>query len=101
MVGIANYDSNKIPKSLSITPFNDIKDILNFLEKTDQYGLENTYEDIANQNYMNDIFDSYVDSLNKSQEEIELLIIYYSGLVVKGKVIEAGVTRFDTIAIGY
>lgn len=83
MIANANYDGNNIHKSLSITPLNDIKDMLGLLEKSEMYGLENTYEDVESSNHMNDIIGSYVESLNKFSEEIELLVIYYSGLIVK------------------
>ena len=79
MIANAKYDANNIHKSLSITPINDIKDMLGLLEKSDTYGLENTYEDVESKNDLNDLFESYVESLNKFPEEIELLVIYYSG----------------------
>ena len=79
MIANAKYDGNNIHKSLSITPINDIKDMLGLLEKFDTYGLENTYEDVESKNDLNDLFESYVESLNKFPEEIELLVIYYSG----------------------
>ena len=85
MIANAKYDANNIHKSLSITPINDIKDMLGLLEKSDTYGLENTYEDVESKNDLNDLFESYVESLNKFPEEIELLVIYYSGLVVKSE----------------
>ena len=85
MIANAKYDANNIHKSLSITPINDIKDMLGLLEKSDTYGLENTYEDVESKNDFNDLFESYVESLNKFPEEIELLVIYYSGLVVKSE----------------
>ena len=85
MIANAKYDGNNIHKSLSITPINDIKDMLGLLEKSDTYGLENTYEDVESKNDLNDLFESYVESLNKFPEEIELLVIYYSGLVVKSE----------------
>ena len=47
--------------------------------------MENTYEDVESKNDLNDLFESYVESLNKFPEEIELLVIYYSGLVVKSE----------------
>ena len=79
MIANAKYDANNIHKSLSITPINDIKDMLGLLEKSDTYGLENTYEDVESKNDLNDLFESYVESLNRFPEEIELLVIYYSG----------------------
>ena len=85
MIANAKYDGNNIHKSLSITPINDIKDMLGLLEKSDTYGLENTYEDVESKNDLNDLFESYVESLNKFPEDIELLVIYYSGLVVKSE----------------
>ena len=85
MIANVNYDGKKIHKSLSITPINDIKDMLSLLEKTDVYGLQNTYEDVATNENLNDIFESYMESLNKSSEEIELLVVYYSGVMVRSE----------------
>ena len=65
MIGNVNYDGKKIHKSLSITPINDIKDMLNLLEKTEVYGLQNTYEDVPTKENLNDIFEGYIESLNK------------------------------------
>ena len=70
MVANSNYKGKKIHKSLSITPINDIKDISGLMLKTNKYGLENIFEHIPTNVRLENILDCYVDSLNKSSEEI-------------------------------
>ena len=75
MIANVNYDGKKIHKSLSITPINDIKDMMSLLEKNAEYGLQNTYEDVESNGNLNDIFEGYMESLNRSSEEIGNSII--------------------------
>ena len=79
MVGIGKYAGIRF-KNLSMTPLNDIKLMSTTLRKAD-YCLENSYENIKSKRQFEDIIDTYVESVNRSPEEVgneSLLIISYS-----------------------
>ena len=68
MVGIGKYAGVRF-KNLSMTPLNDVKLMSTTLRKAD-YCLENCYENIKSKRQFEDIIDAYVESINRSPEEI-------------------------------
>ena len=68
MVGIGKYAGVRF-KNLSMTPLNDIKLMSTTLRKAD-YCLENSYENIKSKRQFEDIIDTYVESVNRSPEEV-------------------------------
>ncbi|XP_059087881.1 uncharacterized protein LOC131884201 isoform X2 [Tigriopus californicus] len=70
-------------KSLSVTPLNDIKDMTTMLS-VGGFGLSNIYENIPSRQHLEDILKAFVEAINKEPEEIELLVLYFSGLGVQG-----------------
>ena len=68
MVGIGKYAGVRF-KNLSMTPLNDVKLMSTTLRKAD-YCLENSYENIKSKRQFEDIIDAYVESINRSPEEI-------------------------------
>ena len=68
MVGIGKYAGIRF-KNLSMTPLNDVKLMSTTLRKAD-YCLENSFENIKSKRQFEDIIDAYVESINRSPEEI-------------------------------
>ena len=68
MVGIEKYSGTKY-KNLSMTPINDLKLMATTLKKAD-YCLENTYENVNTNIQFEGIISAYVDSINRTTDEI-------------------------------
>ena len=64
-----------------VTPLNDIKDITTLL-KSSGYSLENSYENIQSNTKLECILEDYVECMNKVEENLDILIFYFSGVCV-------------------
>lgn len=91
MVANVKYEGRKFRRSLSITPINDIKDVSSLLQhqRPSSYSFGNSFEDIQSAQHFHSILSSYCDAVKKSNdfhpEEVELLLFYFSGIVVKSQ----------------
>ncbi len=84
-MGGRNY-AGKSFKSLSVTPLNDVKDMTSLLQKAG-FGLENTFDDLKSSKNLYDILNSYVEAVNKEEEDIgkkaaasRLVVVFLSSM---------------------
>lgn len=89
MVANVKYDGRKFRRSLSVTPINDIKDVSSLLQHQmpSSYSLENSFENIQSARHFHSILSCYSEAVEKckSSQEVELLLFYFSGIVVKSQ----------------
>ncbi len=82
MFGVRNYLGKRF-QSLSVTPFNDVKDMANVLQQGG-FGVNNLYENVESRAAFEDILKTYVDAVNKEPEDVDLLVLYFAGQGVQG-----------------
>ena len=68
LFGNSNYVEQAF-KSLSITPINDLRDMINLLQKSN-FATKNNFENVASKDHLNFILKNYVECINKEPEEI-------------------------------